>query len=206
MTFTYTRDRPNPPNNPSSDVPDMLQNTNSIDDLISVDHFSFNVSEGGKHKQVQLRSGAAIPAGLTAGEGTLYTKTLSGASQLFYTRDASATEIQLTSTGIVPQVIVPTFTPAAGASATYLTFLPGNTVLISGQVQNCGSSQTITFGFNISGIFSVQLTRFLVAGPSNRSFHQVTGLAANGFTFRNLDDGGSATAGFGVMWTLFGVL
>lgn len=62
MTFTYTRDRPNPPNNPSSDVPDMLQNTNSIDDLLAVDHNSFNVANGGYHKIVHLAKQSGSPA------------------------------------------------------------------------------------------------------------------------------------------------
>ena len=38
----------------------------------------------------------------------------------------------MTSTGITPQTITPTFTPAVASSVTYVTFLPGNAGLISG--------------------------------------------------------------------------
>jgi len=56
--FLYTRDRPNPPNNPSSDVPDMLVNTNSTDDIIAVDHNSFNTNNGGYHTIIHQDPGA----------------------------------------------------------------------------------------------------------------------------------------------------
>jgi len=49
MSFTYNRDIPDAPNNPSADQPDMKINTNSIDDLIAVDHVSFNTLNGGYH-------------------------------------------------------------------------------------------------------------------------------------------------------------
>lgn len=59
MTFAYTRDIPNPPNNPSSDVPNMKINTNSISDLINVDHQSFGVANGGTHKQINFKAKTA---------------------------------------------------------------------------------------------------------------------------------------------------
>jgi hypothetical protein len=101
-TFTYTRDRPNPPNNPSSDVPDMKTNCNSIDDILKVNHFSFGSSTNndGKHQFVEMPNRVVIPPGLILGEGTEYTKfitrALEGVSQMFYTPDNSAQEYQLT--------------------------------------------------------------------------------------------------------------
>lgn len=47
----YNRDIPDTPNNPSVDQPKMKTNTNSIDDIIAVDHISFNATNGGTHKQ-----------------------------------------------------------------------------------------------------------------------------------------------------------
>ena len=78
-TFTYTRDRPNPPNNPSADVPDMRTNNNSIDDIINEDHFSFGQSgKDGSHKQVTLTNEAA--PGLGVGDGVLHANTYLGNS------------------------------------------------------------------------------------------------------------------------------
>lgn len=63
--FTYNRDKPDAPNNPSNDQAPMKVNTNSIDDLIAVDHFSFNDNLGGYHNVVhqnaQLVTPTAIP-------------------------------------------------------------------------------------------------------------------------------------------------
>jgi len=210
--FNYTRDRPNPPNNPSSDVPSMKINNNSIDDLIDVDHFSFNEANGGLHRQMQIVNQAAIPVGLIAGEGTLYTKAASGASQLFYSRDASGIEIQMTSTGITPQSITPTYTPANAnpGTLTYVTFLPGNTVLITGTIVGASGTQQVTFGFNITAIISINITRLNTApNPTNEgSFHEVLSLASTpgGFTFKNYNKGAGIQSGFSVMWQLFGVL
>lgn len=52
--FVYNRNIPDGPNNPSVDQPDMETNTNSTDDLIDVDHFSFNDANGGLHRQVNF--------------------------------------------------------------------------------------------------------------------------------------------------------
>jgi hypothetical protein len=41
-------------NSPSVDQSAMLQNTNSIRNLINVDHIGFNANNGGRHKQVTL--------------------------------------------------------------------------------------------------------------------------------------------------------
>lgn len=52
--FTYTRDIPDGPHNPSVDQPDMKTNNNSIDDLIEIDHYSFNdaTNFSGYHKVI----------------------------------------------------------------------------------------------------------------------------------------------------------
>jgi hypothetical protein len=55
-TFSYNRDIPDGPNNPSVDQPNMKINTNSTDDILQVDHVSFETPDGGTHKQVTLSS------------------------------------------------------------------------------------------------------------------------------------------------------
>lgn len=47
--FTYNNAIPNGPNNPSNDQPLMQANTDAIDNLIKVDHVSFNTNNGGYH-------------------------------------------------------------------------------------------------------------------------------------------------------------
>src|SRR4030095_2247930 len=76
--FSYTLNIPDAPNNPSVDQPNMKVNTNSIDDLLDVDHVSFNDNNGGIHRQVRMRNQGA--PGLGDGEGCLYADQVNGNS------------------------------------------------------------------------------------------------------------------------------
>jgi len=72
-TFPYTEDIPDPPHNPSSDVPNMKTNTNSISGILEVDHVGFNAANGGQHLQVTFE-GNNIPASQPAAlQSVLYT-------------------------------------------------------------------------------------------------------------------------------------
>ncbi len=87
---------PNPPNNPSVDVPDMLTNAQSIQSIIGTDHVSFNTTGpvgspqgiGGQHLRVSFNGKNTPPGGTTPTDpfSTLYTNSgnASTVSQLFY--------------------------------------------------------------------------------------------------------------------------
>lgn len=62
MSFTYTRDIPFENNNPSNDQPNMKTNTNSTDNLLQVDHISFNDTNSGKHIHVTFPTSQSTPA------------------------------------------------------------------------------------------------------------------------------------------------
>jgi hypothetical protein len=47
--FTYIRDIPDGPNNPSNDQPNMKTNNNSIESTIKMDHVGFNKDNSGYH-------------------------------------------------------------------------------------------------------------------------------------------------------------
>lgn len=71
MTFLdYNTNIPNPPNRPSSDVPLMQTNTNSISSIISQDHFGFKNNFGGFHQQVHLFNTSA--PGLSGANSVLF--------------------------------------------------------------------------------------------------------------------------------------
>ena len=61
MTFPYTAGIPNPPNNPSQDVPVMQTNANTINSWVQVDHTGFNNANAGIHKQVTFALNQAAP-------------------------------------------------------------------------------------------------------------------------------------------------
>lgn len=141
--FNYNRDIPNTPNNPSADQPNMKINTNNTDDLIAVDHLSFNTNNGGTHKQVQIQKqqttvNGVIPAGLIgAGFDTIYCSTTAGVDELWFVRNALGTGIQLTGPG----------TPSKSSNG--YTFLPGGLLIQWGQITDTSSSlTTVLFATN----------------------------------------------------------
>lgn len=71
--FTYYNSVPDSNNDPSSDQPNMLTNTQSIEGIWAIDHFSFGVGADidGRHKQVSMQNQSApgLPTGFN---GVLY--------------------------------------------------------------------------------------------------------------------------------------
>ena len=84
---TYFTDIPDGPNNPSQDQPLMKINTNATDQIIAVDHYSFNTSDssGGYHRQCTF-AGKNTPGAQTDPASTLFTGngTASTNAELFY--------------------------------------------------------------------------------------------------------------------------
>jgi len=84
-SFSYSRDIPDGPNNPTQDQPNMKINTNSIEDILNVDHVTFRQVPGGTHKQLTISSKNV--AGLqTDPQSVVYTDngTASTVAQLFF--------------------------------------------------------------------------------------------------------------------------
>jgi hypothetical protein len=158
--FIYKDNIPFPTNNPSTDQPDMLTNTNSIDSIIGIDHFSFNNTNGGTHQQVQLFNSpginGAIPPGLQGnGWETIYASATAGNGELWFTRGSTPTGIQLTGPGV----------PSALQNGS--TFLPGGLIFQWGRSPggSLPSSGTITFPTPfINNFFVVNIT--LIANSS----------------------------------------
>ena len=134
MSFTYFLGIPAAPNNPSNDQPKMLANTNSINNIIGVDHFTFSGINPGKHTVIHT----PIPQTVSPGTGTLewayYTKQLtSGAVETFWQRPNIApggADIQM-STNVTPT-----------ATANGYTFIPGGLIIQWGFINSTASSFT----------------------------------------------------------------
>lgn len=124
--ITYIRNIPDPPHNPSTDVPDMQHNTNAIDDIIAVDHLSFNDANNnsGFHKQSRYVNFTPLSSPATnVGQLALYSEgNLAGPSQLFMVRDNNAgTRVALTPN--------PTAIGNMSRTQTGFSWLPGNVLL-----------------------------------------------------------------------------
>ena len=95
-------------------------NFNNLTTTIGVNHALPGAANQGKHNFVEMPVQSAPPATL-ATEGGLFTQTTSGSSELYYQRDAVATNIQMTKG-----------TPLLSSVSTMksgTTFLPGGFIL-----------------------------------------------------------------------------
>ncbi len=177
----YQINIPLPTDNLNVSQGDILNNFNSADTIMGINHYPFTsgATVQGKHKFVDMPI-TTVPT-ILAGEGAIYTKTANGRSNLFYTSDAAANEIQLTSS-VNPSII------ANGG----FTFLPGNLIMIWGNF-NPNVSTTVTFP-------NISFTGYVGNGFPNACFQvQLTGAAANNSTFRNGVSAGTITK-TGFVW------
>lgn len=195
MTIPYNLNIPAGPNNPSQDQPKMQENTNSINQIIDVDHFTF-VSSGsrdGWHKQSTYPISTIAPPTL-AFQGAVYTKDIGGGVvPLFYRRELNGPEIQIT-----------------GASSTLAlegqTFLPGGLLLQWGQKSGVNSGSTINWATPFTAFFSATLTRQETVAD-NRGFIQFASGAVptnTGFTVRIRDSSGSQLNNQTIFWIAIG--
>lgn len=178
MTFTYNRDIPDAPNNPSNDQPLMKVNTNSADDLLAVDHFSFNVAKGGTHKQVTLTNEAA--PGIGSSDGVLY----SNGNFPAWQNGAGQTSF---------------FAGFPSATSNGYAFLQGGVIIQWGVFTITGQTNTVLFiTSNINfpnNCWNVQATLIPAAPPTgNAQTISINSISSSGFIANY--SGGSAYGSF----------
>lgn len=186
--FTYTRDIPDGPHNPSVDQPDMKTNNNSIDDIIEIDHYSFNDNLGGYHKQVDLVNKAS-PYLTPAGVGSVL---LSDFNEWIFTNASlSPAGIQMTSSAAPPVNLT------RGSS-----FLPGGIVIQWGSgVTIAGGVFNDTLIYPYSTLFCAFSSALNIAGIISN----VTVISPNVSVFaRNTSN--TAVVGATVCWFAIGIL
>lgn len=134
--FAYTRDIPDAPNNPSNDQPKMKINNNSVDDLLSVDHVSFNDSPGGTHLQ-STYSSKNTPVAQLDPQSVVYTAngTAVTIADLFYRNQNGIFQIS-------PIKAWATFVGATGA------IIASQSVNITGIARNAVGDYTVTLTAN----------------------------------------------------------
>lgn len=199
--YTYTTGIPATNNNPSVDQPNMAVNTNSINNIIGEDHYTFNDSRGGMHQWVRMPVIGSIPPVLMSGQGTIYTKTRTTTTgnnegSLFFTSDNNGHEYQLTRT------ISPSFSTFANAVGNGWTFLPGQLLYEYG-VATKNTDGTVLFAVPFStGVFAINCTVF--QNSNNRAFIQVKTSSLSGFTVASRDSSGNDTSNT-FYWTAIGI-
>jgi len=157
--ITYNLGIPAAGNNPSTDQPNMQTNNDANDTIWNVDHYGFNLSNGGYHQQATFTQSGGIPSTAAANLGVLYVKSDGSTSQIYYSPDASGDEYQLT---VCTSANYSTF----GNSTSYIanhsggwTFLPGGLILQYGVRSSSGSSGSVTYPRTFpTATYNVQLT------------------------------------------------
>lgn len=112
-----------------SSQPQILSNFQTSNSVYGVDHYDYTVTGTnlGHHKNVTMPV-VVTPPTPSASQFTIYSKTVSGSSELFAKRDGSPTEFQLTSGGNINISSSAGYTPLAKAITLQLTYNSGDRV------------------------------------------------------------------------------
>jgi len=181
MTFSYNRNIPDGPNNPSVDQPKMKINTNSTDDIVAVDHVSFNLSNGGQHKSIHFNQDASYVPVPPVSPPELFTQP----------------GIPNPGAGSIPQIFFYSGNAAQSANqysnaANFSTFLLGGLILKGGSVVGAGGpSQIVTYSTLVPALapfpnatLAVYLTKKVTV--ANTSPPTVTAVSSTTFTMSSL--------------------
>ena len=174
--FQYNTSVPNGPNNPSADQPVMQNNTLQTKNNIDLAHFTFNLANGGLHRQFNLRSEAS-PA--LQGNLVLYANTSGGQTVLF----AKNSSYDL-----------PLFTGTPGNAINGNSSIIGGVILQWGQVAAPGASGSVVFPIAFpSGTapFTIQVSLQRASGNQSVTVDSAIPPTSTGFNYLS-SSGGSA--------------
>jgi len=184
--FVYTTNIPAASHNPSADQPIMQVNGNSINSIIAVDHYSFNSTDGGYHKQVSLVN-EATPA-LPSGVGCML---FSGSNNLIFANAQIPIGVFLTNSNAPPVIAT-----------------KGSTFLAGAMIMQWGQGTTITGVFNDTLIYPLSSAFAIFTGASgigdiitNNAF-----ISPNISVAAKTNNGAFAPDGTIVYWLVIGIL
>jgi hypothetical protein len=197
--ITYNLNIPASGNNPSDDQPLMDVNTNAVNTILAVNHYSFNETNGGKHFQVDMPTQGAEPtpaSGVLSGEGCFITNTVTaGTTEEFYQADGQTDLYQITRTNHAFFSLFGDNTNnynSVGADFTGgWTFLPGGLLLQYGFVNDPEEEDFDTVQFPVTfttGCFSITTTA--VRSSTNVDTIYIKSVSASSFQYFNTSDGG----------------
>ncbi len=190
--------------NLDEDYLNLLHNFQQLDTSFGINHIKYSVApNNGKHTFVEMPISSGIPTPLTGSEGTLYTKTSSAVSELFYTPDNSGNQYQLTRT------ISASFTKFGNSTAYTAnhtggwTFLPGGLILQYGIRTNISGSASGAITFPIvfpSGLAPFSITQTLKRTSGRPvAIDSAVAVTASGYSYQ-LDSTGSVA----IQWMAIG--
>ena len=129
---------------PSASAADFRNNFTQIFNIFGTNHEDFNTGDAGKHSFLQMPQQGAAPA-TALNEGGVYTKDVSGVTQLFYREESNGTERQLTGA----------FTAASAGEVV----IPGGLTMKWGIATTSGTTLAVAYPAPFaSATYNVQLT------------------------------------------------
>lgn len=114
---------------------DILNNFIEIDNLISVDHATFNTGDDGKHNKLTIPQ-LATPAAPIGNDLQIYNAVVAGTSQLHFRRSAGAA---------IP------FTQSNTSGTSGWTYLPSGIKMVWGRGTIASGSSTVDVNFAVAG-------------------------------------------------------
>ena len=169
--FNFNTGIPAANNSPSVDQNPMLENFTSINQLIAVDHVSFNANNGGQHTAIHFNQDASYVPTVPTSPPAMFTNTVAGLPQLFYySGDAAHSSSQYNaassgSTFLLGGIILKWGTGTTNSSTTFSSAFPNN---LFGVVANTNTSSLLTIG--ISG---QSVSGFTANAPAASAFFYV---------------------------------
>jgi len=163
--MAYNKDIPQPTDRIKASQNDILQNFQSINTVVSVDHVTFDAASGnqGKHNTVSMPNyvgGAASPVAV-ADEIKLFTKAVAGVTQLFVLPEAGDT--------LLPERNI------TGATRGFIgeTTLPSGIKLKWGNDSTVAGLLTVTFASTFTELYNLQLSISTVGGTNATGIEDV---------------------------------
>lgn len=161
--MAYTSAIPQSTDDPSQSQPLILGNFQEIATAFNLNHGDFNTGDQGLHKFLQMPEQGSAPA-TGANEGALYTKDVSGTTQLFWREESAGTEYQMTGQQ--------TFAAAQGSVT-----LPGGLIIKYGSTVTAAGSFSYTTPFP-TAVYSVTMT---FSGQASSGTCSVSSSSVSGF-------------------------
>jgi len=178
----------------------LLDNNVALNDSFGVNHIRFSqAANNGKHTFVQMRilpsSTPSIP-GAATNEGTIFTRSVAGTPQLFYTNSVSAREYKLTN--VVTNAAAAADFPLLGAPTNGWTWMGQGIILQYGSIAAIGATN-VSFSVPFVGDpYAINVTLNKTAGSSVA--FSVNGQTSIGFSINQ----GTVSLGDFYYWTAVG--
>lgn len=193
-SIPYTKDTPVATNNPSQDVNNLTQNTNSVSDILDIDHKTFTNTLAGRHRQVSMTNQGN--PGLNSNDGVLYCDNVRA--------DGIGWPVWANAVGGLSQIELISFPVTLSQNG--VVPLAGKMIMQFGRVTTTSSDATYNYNTpfpNAAFIVTATPTNSLTLAANNQSYSLSVSNSTNKVDFR-LITGSNIPVGTVFNWIAIG--